>query len=349
MGIIFDVFAIAAMAIVLVVTFLAIRYHAPDHSMYDSPKTAPIIEDAQVSAEHDDVVSLLREYHRSNKSKDVRLERQQLEDMFYRDVAARIVPVDVNGIPGEWVLAEGADPAKRLLYLHGGAFRLGSPRSHRYVTSELSRRSGVAVLAVDYRMQPEVKIVQCHEDARTAYHWILQNGPDGRNALTSLFVAGDSAGGNLTLSLIAWARDAGIRAVDGALAFAPLTDATFGSPTWKANVETDQFLGPGVGPLLVIPRFLIAILSRVSSGRPVNDPMLSPLLGNLSALPRTLIQVSRDEMLYGDSQRYSNKARAHGSEVTIQVWPRMVHVFQCFADLPEASAALEFAADFIKN
>ena len=177
----------------------------------------------------------------------------------------------------------------------------------------------------------------------------MENGPDDSNALTSLFVAGDSAGGNLTLSLIAWARDQGIRQVDGAVAFAPMTDATFSSPTWKGNVDTDHFLGPGIGPLLVIPKFLIGILSRAASGRPVNDPMLSPLLGDLSALPKTLIQVSRDEMLYGDSQRYTNKARAHGSEVTLQVWPKMVHVFQGFADLPESSVALEYTAAFIKE
>lgn len=348
MDMIVDVLAVTAAAIVVVVAFLAARYRAPDHSMYDSPKTAPVIADADVSPEHNDVVRTLAEFNRTNTSKDIHVARKRMEDLFYRDVKARVVPVSVDGMPGEWVLAERSDPTRRLLYLHGGAFRVGSPRSHRHITAELSERSGVAVLAVDYRMQPEVKTVQCHEDARTAYRWILQNGPDGNSELKSLFVAGDSAGGNLTLSVIAWARDEGIRPVDGAVAFAALTDATFGSPTWKANTQTDPFLGPAVGPLLSIPRFAIAIASRLSSGRPVNDPMLSPLLGNLAALPRTLIQVSRDEMLYGDSQRYANKAKAHGSEVTLQVWPRMVHVFQGFAVLPESSAALGHAADFIR-
>ncbi len=343
-----DVLAFAAIAVAIVVTILALRYRAPDHSAYDLPTTAPVITDAQVSAGHDDVVRTLIEFNRNSTSKDIHVARKQMEALFYRDVDARIIPVSVGGVPGEWVLADGADPTRRLLYLHGGAFRVGSPRSHRHITSELSRRSGVAVLAVDYRMQPEVKTVQCHEDARTAYRWVLANGPDGQNRLQSLFVAGDSAGGNLTLSVIAWARDQGIRQADGAVAFAPLTDATLASPTWKANAHTDPFLGPAVGPLLWVPKFLIAIMSRLSSGRPVNDPMLSPLLGNLASLPSTLIQVSRDEMLYGDSQRYANKASAHGSDVTLQVWPRMVHVFQGFADLPESGAALEYAADFIK-
>lgn len=348
MDMIADVLGVSAVAIVALVAFLALRYRAPDHSAYDSPKTAPVIADADVSPAHNDVVRTLEEFNRNNTSKDIHVARKRMEELFYRDVESRIVPVSVDGMPGEWVLADRADPTRRLLYLHGGAFRVGSPRSHRHITSELSRRTGVAVLAVDYRMQPEVKTAQCHEDARSAYQWILRNGPDGISELKSLFVAGDSAGGNLTLSVIAWARDQGIRQVDGAVAFAPLTDATFGSPTWKTNTRTDPFLGPAVGPLLSIPKFVVAIASRFSSGRPVNDPMLSPLLGNLAALPRTLIQVSRDEMLYGDSQRYANKANAHGSEVTLQVWPRMVHVFQGFPDLPESGAALGHAADFIR-
>ena len=343
-----DALAVAMLAIAIGVSILALRYRSADHSAYDLPRTAPLIADAQVSARHDDVVRRLLEFNRSGTPKDIHAARKQMEDLFYRDVDARILPVNVAGVPGEWVLASGADPTRRLLYLHGGAFRVGSPRSHRHITSELSRRSGVAVLAIDYRMQPEVKTVQCHEDARTAYRWILQHGPDGQNELASLFVAGDSAGGNLALSVIAWARDQGIRQVDAAVALAPLTDATLASPTWKTNAPTDPFLGPVLGPLLWLPRFLIAIMNRAPSGRPVNDPMLSPLLGCLAALPRTLIQVSRDEMLYGDAQRYANKANAQGSNVTLQVWPRLVHVFQGFADLPESADALQRAAEFIK-
>ena len=163
-----------------------------------------------------------------------------------------------------------------------------------------------------------------------------------------MFVAGDSAGGNLTLSVIAWARDQKLRPVDGAVALAPLTDATFSSPTWKSNRDTDPFLGPALGSLLRLPKFVIALMSRASAGRPVNDPTLSPLFGDLQQLPKTLIQVGRDEMLNGDAQRYANKANAAGSDVTLQVWPKMVHVFQGFAELPEADAALSLAASFIK-
>lgn len=335
---------------VAVLGLLAYRYKPEDHSRFDEPRAVPVIHDDEVSPEHDSVVDKLNEFAR-HASTDVQVSRKQLEDLFYQDVDAQITAVDVAGIPAEWVLAQGADPNLRLLYLHGGAFRVGSPKSHRYITHQLSKRCGLAVLAVDYRMQPEFKTVHCHEDARKAYAWILENGPDGADGastLKSLFVAGDSAGGNMTLSVIAWARDQRLRAVDGAIAFAPLTDATLSSPTWKSNAATDPFLGPGIGRLLKVPRFVIALSMRKTSGAAVNDPVLSPLLGDLSGLPKTLVQVGRDEMLYGDAQRYANKANAHGSDVTLQVWPKMVHVFQGFPELPETHDALSRVSDFVK-
>jgi acetyl esterase/lipase len=245
------------------------------------------------------------------------------------------------------VVAEGADANKRLLYLHGGGFRFGSPKSHRHITDELSRRSGVSVLAVDYRKMPEHKITACHEDARTAYRWILNNGPQGASDLDKLYVAGDSAGGNLTLSVIAWARDLGLRAADAVVTFAPLTDFTMTNPTWRSNLATDPFLGPFLQHLSGLPRWVVAFAIRLPTGKPVNHPEISPLFGNLADLPPTLIQVSRDEVLYDDAQRYANRAIHFGSHVQLDVWPKLVHVFQAFEEIPESGLALQRAADFI--
>ncbi|MFK7915821.1 MAG: alpha/beta hydrolase [Pseudomonadales bacterium] len=337
---------IIALLLAAVTVFLTLRYRAADHSQYDAPLTAPLMADDAVSAAHQDVVAKLAHFN-SQSVVDTASARKRMEELFYKDVDATITPVDVGGVPGEWVLAEGADPDARLLYLHGGAFRVGSPRSHRHLTNELSRRCGMAVLAIDYRMLPEHKMIACHEDAQTAYRWILENGPSGAGSASALFVAGDSAGGNLTLSVIAWARDQGLRAANGAIAFAPATDTTFSSPTWKANLKTDPFLGPSLGRVLGIPKFIMLIGSRITGGAAPNAPVLSPLLGELSELPPTLLQVSRDEMLYGDSQRYANKAQSQGGDVTLQVWPTMVHVFQAFPELPEADVALGNVANFV--
>jgi len=343
------ILASLTVALVAIYFFLAFRYQAADHSQYDTP-VAPLVKpESEVSEQHLDVVATLNEYA-GNMSLNIKVSRQQLEDLFTQEVDAEITPVDVAGIPSEWVVAEGAEPNKRLLYLHGGAFRVGSPKTHRYITSEISRRAGVSVLAIDYRMQPEFKTINCHEDARTAYQWILNHGPHGESSADHLFVAGDSAGGNMTLAVISWARDHGLRAADGAIALAPLTDASLSSPSWKTNLKTDPFLGPAIGRLIKVPRSIMAITSRYASGAAVNNPQLSPLLGDLSNLPATLIQVSKHEMLFDDAQRYANKAAASGSEVALQVWPRMVHVFQAFGpDLPEANDALDGVSHFVRS
>ena len=344
------VIALCLCLIILIITILAIKYKPKDHSQYDHPKTPLIKQANELSDGHAAVLEKLVVFQQQ-QTLDIKQARRTMEELFGQDVDADIKPVDVDGIAAEWVLASGADPSKRLLYLHGGAFRVGSPKSHRYITAEISKRAGVAVLAIDYRMQPEFKVTDCHADAQTAYRWILSNGPDGsQDAPRQLFVSCDSAGGNLTLSVIAWARDKGLPQATAAVAMAPLTDATLSSASWQTNMATDPFLGPAIGKLIKMPKFLIAITSRFTSGAAVNTPLLSPLLGNLDNLPDTLIQVSRDEMLFDDSQRYYNKAISAGSKIELQVWPKMVHVFQAFGpDLQEANEALDNIGDYIRS
>jgi acetyl esterase/lipase len=340
---------VIAALITAALIYIGFAYRAPDMSQFDHPETPLVIGEHEVSDAHHDVVAKLGRYTAGDRTRDIKSGRQKFEDMFAVEVDAEIRPVDVHGIPAEWVLAKGADPAIRLLYIHGGAFMVGSPKSHRFLSSELSKRTGASVLSIDYRMMPEFKIIHSHEDARTAYEWILLNGPDGSSEAKSLFVAGDSAGGNLTLAVIAWAKNNGLRAADGAIAFAPLTDASLSSPTWKDNLQTDPFLGPSLGPALKIPGIVRAIFGKIHAGRHNHHPETSPLFGHLGGLPPTLIQVSKHEMLYGDAQRYHNKALAEGGDVTLQVWPRLVHVFQGFSELPEAHDALDRAAEFVKS
>ena len=339
---------VTAGLLVLAVVVFALRYRAPDMSRFDTPRAPLMVQEHEIDSGHDIVVGRLKEYlSKADPKAGVAVDRANMEEFLGREVPAEITPVDVDGIASEWVIAEGADPDRRLLYLHGGAFRVGSPKSHRHITNELSKRAGAAVLAIDYRMQPEHKVIACHEDARVAYRWILQNGPAGPSEPNQVYVAGDSAGGNMTLALIAWARDAGLRAADAAVAFAPLTDFTMSSPSWQTNLETDPFLGPGLGRLANVPRWVVALSMRASAGMPPNHPELSPLFGDLSNLPPTLIQVSSAEMLYDDAQRYINKARHEGSPAELQVWPKLVHVFQGFPEVPEGEVALQLAADFM--
>jgi acetyl esterase/lipase len=258
-------------------------------------------------------------------------------------------PVRATGVTGEWVLAPGADPDRRVLYIHGGAFIAGSPNSHRTITSRFSAVARAAVFAVDYRLMPEHRRQDGITDCQAAYRWILEHGPDGRGGPRRLYLGGDSAGGNLSLVLSAWARDEGLRRPDGVVALSPLTDCSYSGPSIRGNVVTDAMLGPLFGRLLKVPRPVLAWLFALENRfRPV-DPQVSPLFGDLSNLPPTLVQVSEAEMLLDDARRYVNKARAAGSPARLQSWPGLLHVWQIMTpEVPEAVEAFERIGDFVR-
>ena len=298
------------------------------------------------SREHGKVVDSIRVFGEQARglSKQERLDfmRRFMEGMSEgREYASDFVPVVVDGVPAEWVLTPGADPSKRVLYIHGGAFMAGSHRSHRNITNRFSEMMGAAVLAIDYRLMPENRRREGITDCRTAYRWILENGPEGAGPPAHLVVSGDSAGCNLALSLAAWARDAGLRAADAVVAFSPSVDGTFSSPSIRSNISSDIMLGPLFGPLLKIPQAIRAWVYLMEFRfNPVN-PVVSPVWGDLSNLPPTLIQVSEAEMLLDDSRRYVRKARASGSPAVVQSWPYMLHVWQIFyPEVPEAEQAM---------
>jgi monoterpene epsilon-lactone hydrolase len=266
-------------------------------------------------------------------------------------IDAEVRPVDAGGVPAEWVLAPGADPGRRLLYLHGGAFVLGSPRSHRAITARLSAITGASVLAIDYRLVPEHPRLACVEDCRTAWRWVVEHGPDGSAPVDTLLVAGDSAGGNLALVTLAWARDAGVRQADAAIALSPGTDSTLGSPSLRDNAATDPMLGPLFGRIARLPRSLNLWFAWLGNRVRPSHPDLSPLHGPLHDLPPTLVHASLAEMLLDDAVRYANKARAAGSPVTLQTWPHVLHVWHLFvADgVPEAQQAFDAIGAWVEE
>lgn len=292
--------------------------------------TGPVL-----NQEHQDIIATLKELSGQLKqmprSKHLKHLRSFMDGLgANKDLNARFIPVNVQGVNAEWVLAPGADYKRRTLYIHGGAWVMGSPLSHRVITTRFAELTGGAVLAIDYRLMPEHKRKDTFQDCRTAYTWLLEHGPEGLETLDFLLVAGDSAGGNMTLSTIAWARDHGLRAADAAIALSPATDGTMSSKTLKSNLKTDVMLGPLFAPLTRIPRSVLLwgawFFNRI---RPCH-PDISPLHGALDTLPPTLIQASEDEMLFDDARRYQNKALLAGSSVTLQSWKHVVHVWQLF-------------------
>jgi monoterpene epsilon-lactone hydrolase len=261
---------------------------------------------------------------------------------------ASFTPLAQDGVRGEWVLAPGADPARRMLYIHGGGLRVGSARSHRTITARMSELSGGAVLALDYRLLPEHHRRESIADCRNAYQWMLEHGPAGAAPARAVFVAGDSAGGNLTLSLLQWVRDQGLRQADAAVAISPPTDSTFSSPSIRTNMASDYMLGPAFAKIAWMPRGAMLWIGWFSSGIKPTDPMVSPVHGDLARLPPTLVHVSETEMLFDDARRYVNRARAAGSPATLQSWNHTLHVWHIFnPELPEAREAFAEIGKFL--
>ncbi|MCB1695970.1 MAG: alpha/beta hydrolase [Halioglobus sp.] len=342
----------------LLVFFAITWFHlrGPDLRRFDAPLGQRFPGSPLPCDEHDAVLASLAvstgPIQRAPRSKRLGLVREYMDNMSNGLVlAATVTPVDVGGVPAEWVIAPGADPSRRVLYIHGGAFMMGSPRSHRNITNRFSEISRAAVLVIDYRLMPEHRRMAGIEDCRTAYRWILANGPEGPGAASRIYVAGDSAGGNLTLALIAWVRDQSLRQPDAAVAFSPATDATFSSPTIRRNMDSDAMLGPMFRDLAKVPLPLLWWFGWFQARISPSNPVVSPLFGDLSGLPPTLVQASENEILYGDAIRYVNRAVAAGSPARLQSWPNMVHVWQFF--YPQLAEAIEawdevgkFIADF---
>ncbi|TNE96237.1 MAG: alpha/beta hydrolase [Gammaproteobacteria bacterium] len=249
---------------------------------------------------------------------------------------------------GEWVIAPGVDTARRVLYIHGGAWAAGSPRSHRAITDRFSHIANAAVFAVDYRLMPEHRYMDGVRDCRRAYSWLLENGPDGPEKSEFMVIAGDSAGGSHTLGLLAWIRDNGLKQADAAVALSPSTDLTLTAPSNRNNISTDPLLGPVFGGLAKIPLPVIWWATWAAFRVSPTSPVASPLRGDLSHLPPTLIQASDSEMLLDNARRYAGKATAQGSPVQLHTWPGMVHVWQIFTPLlPEAEDAFDDIGTFL--
>ena len=345
---------------VLLLALLAVHFWlgaGEDLSVYDRAVEAGGGErfpnPAGPSTGHQGVVTALEakrpEIETLSSGKMIAWVREFMESMASGKVLdARFVPVECNGVPCEWVLAPGADPARRVLYLHGGAFFAGSPVSHRSATVRYSQVANAAVLAVDYRLLPENRRRDGIEDCRQAYRWLLENGPDGPGPVEALFLGGDSAGGNLALVISAWARDSRLRRPDAVVALSPVTDSTFLAPSIRGNVEKDTLVRPLFGPLLRVPRFMLRwIVLGITRARPTS-PMISPVYGDLSDLPPTLVQASESEMLFDDARRYVNKARAAGSPVYLQSWPGLLHAWQLFyPEVPESGQAWKQIESFL--
>ena len=256
--------------------------------------------------------------------------------------AATVAPVDANGVPGEWVTVPESDPNRRLLYVHGGGYVIGSPVTHRRLCEDIARAGGCAVLNLDYRLAPEHPFPAAVEDAIEGLKFIQANGPDGEGAAQSTFVAGDSAGGGLTLATLLTAREQGVDQPNAAVAISAWTDLAITGETINTRAEAD--------PLITDSGMIHGMAAQYLSGADADDPLASPLYADYAGLPPLLLQVGDAEVLLADTTRVTEKARAAGVDVVEEVWDEMFHVWHQFAPmLPEGQEAVNRIGEFIRQ
>jgi acetyl esterase/lipase len=247
----------------------------------------------------------------------------------------RVRPGELGGVPGEWVTGREAS-AETLIYLHGGAYAVCSPATHRQVTGAFARR-GFRVFAPDYRLAPEHPYPAALDDVVAAYRALLEAGC----APSSVTVAGESAGGGLALALLVRLRDAGLPLPAAAALFSPWADLSLAGESLRANEALDaMFHG----------RHAAWVASLYLGGADPRDPHVSPVYANLTGLPPLLIHVGETELLLDDARRIAARAQADGLTVSFSVWRDVVHGWQLFpAVLPEARRSIDEAAAFMRR
>lgn len=246
--------------------------------------------------------------------------------------------VDAGGVPAEWQTVPGAIKDRVLLYFHGGGYIMGSPNTRRSLTVMLGKATNMRVLSVDYSLAPEHPYPAALEDCTTVYNWLLSRGFKSRN----IIIAGDSAGGYFTLMTLVRLRNGGTSLPAGAACLSPGTDLAFTtipSESYIENAPTDPVVAD-LGIFWWAEAYL--------AGADPHSPLISPLYADLTGLPPILIQVSTTEMLYDDSTRFVERAKAAGVDVTLQTWDDTLHVFQAFA-LPESKEAITKISEFIQK
>ena len=256
--------------------------------------------------------------------------------------AATVTSVDANGVPGEWVTVPESDSNRRLLYVHGGGYVMGSPVTHRRLCEGIARAGECAVLNLDYRMAPEHVFPAAVDDAMAGLQFMQENGPDGPGAADSVFVGGDSAGGGLMLATLLAARERGVAMPDGGVGISVWSDLAITGE----SIQTRS----GVDPLITDDSMVTNMAAMYLGEADAKTPLASPLYADYAGLPPLILQVGDHEVLLSDTTRVAERARAAGVEVTEEVWDEMFHVWHAFAPmLPEGQQAIDRIGEFINQ
>lgn len=274
-------------------------------------------------AQLDSIVKLLRS-RPSPAVRDVGESRAGFEKMagFLGGAAdARCEKVDADGVPSEWVAAaSGIDAGRAILYLHGGGYAIGSLETHRRLAFDISAASGARVLLIDYRLAPEHPFPAAVEDATKAWQWLKRQGYSS----AKLAIAGDSAGGGLTLATLVNLRDKKLDLPACAAVLSPWVDLEGLGTSITSRAAQDP---------MVQKDGLLWMAGMYLGNQDARTPLAAPLYADLAGLPPILVQAGTAETLLDDSTRIAEKLHASGVAVKLSIWPNMLHVFPLFAPI----------------
>jgi epsilon-lactone hydrolase len=265
-----------------------------------------------------------------------RAQYERAERVFPTPADVLIEAVKAPERPAEWLRPPGARTDAAVLYLHGGGYVIGSPRSHRHLAAAIARAAGTAALLVDYRLAPEHPFPAALDDAVAAYQWLLGRGVSPER----IVVAGDSAGGGLTVATLLALRDRARPRPAGGVCISPWVDLTCSGATYATRQAADP----------IVTHESVTMMARAYAGAgDVKAPLVSPLYADLRGLPPLLVQVGSDEVLLDDAVGLGDRARSAGVDVTVEEWPKMIHVWHWFLPmLDEAEQAIGRIGTFVR-
>ena len=266
-----------------------------------------------------------------------RAQYEKAERFFPTPSDIKIEQVTAGAAAAEWLTPPGARADAAVLYLHGGGYVIGSPRSHRHLAAAIGRAAQASVLLPDYRLAPEHPFPAAVDDAVAAYRWLLGRGI----APARIAIAGDSAGGGLTVATLLALRDAKVPLPGAGICISPWTDMTCSAPSYTSRAEADPIVKvAGVSDMA----------KAYLGGKDPKTPLASPLFADLRGLPPLLVHVGDDEVLLDDATGLAKQARAAGVDVSLEVWPKMIHVWHWFFPmLDEGQAAVDKIGDFVRT
>ena len=287
------------------------------------------------------IIQMLKERPRDPNAtvQEIREGFEQMTALFPTPADVKVEKVEAGGRPAEWVSVPGSDSSLVLYWLHGGGYVLGSLNTHRELISRICRAAGCRALVIDYRLAPEQPFPAAVDDAVAGYRWLLSQNVDPAR----IVIGGDSAGGGLTVATLVALRDLGERLPAAAVCISPWTDLEGTGESMTTKAAVDPMIGPNTAGLKTWAQLY-------HGNTNVRDPLVSPLSADLTGLPPLLVQVGENEVLLDDSTRLAERAEAAGVDVTLEVWPDMIHVWHFFASmLPEGQQGIERIGAWVRE